>query len=123
MKENKNYGNNLYKIATFVLLGLIVISVAFYFFVEYSNSKYTKGVLDGQENAVDIILKSIAKDGSININLPNNKSIILVPAQTVDYAKKATILQIMNTVSKDGYVSLYNNETELVLVPYQKETK
>jgi len=107
---------NFYKFTTFVLVLVILIFGAYKSFDYYSNNKFEDGRVYGQTQAVDYIVNSLTEVGYVTITI-DNQTINLVPAEL---AKQQTILEIMHYVEKEGFVSLYNNDTQVILVPYQE---
>lgn len=110
---------NFYKFTTFILVILIALFGAYYMLGSYSNSKFNQGRLVGQNEAVDYIVTSLNTQGYVTLTI-GNESLSLVPSTSLQQSREQTILEIMNYIKKEGYVTLYNNETELVLVPYQE---
>jgi hypothetical protein len=110
---------NFYKFTTFILLFAILIFSAYKSFDYYSNNKFEQGREYGQAQAADYIVKSLEEVGYVTITI-GNQTINLVPAESIQLAREQTILEIMNYIKKEGFVSLYDNETEVILVPYQE---
>jgi hypothetical protein len=107
---------NWYKVATFILVGVIVIFGIYYAISSYGNSKYESGVLDSQNQLVYYIVNSVAKNGFMTFALPEG-NMTVVDSNALAYTQQQTIMTIMKEVDKNGYVVLYNNQTQLVLVP------
>jgi hypothetical protein len=118
MDKKKLKNMNYYKIATYVLLIIIVLIGAFYLLNYYSNVKMTQGAIYGQQTVSNAIFNELNEKGYVTFNLGENESLTLVPSIYVQNAKEQTILEIMDLIEKDGSVTLYNNDTELILVPY-----
>ena len=109
---------NYYKYATFALLVIIVVFGLFYAFGAYRESVYNKGFASGQMSAVGLMIDGINRDGAISFT-DGNATLTLVPSAQLQKVREGTILEIMNFVDKEGYVSLYNNETEVILMKYE----
>ncbi|MEM1535494.1 MAG: hypothetical protein QXE64_01490 [Candidatus Pacearchaeota archaeon] len=110
---------NFYKITTFVLLAVILIGALVAGFLLYGSSRFKAG----QQNAFNAIVANVIANGAVSLQ-NESTTITLVPVQAIDLARQQTILEIINLVQQQGYVSLYNNQsgnvTELILVPYSK---
>ena len=116
MKEKKpKTTRNYYKYTTFGLLAILLLAFIAYEIQFFGNQKYESGVVFGQQNAVGIILKTTAENDFVTIPV-GESNVTLVPAPLVQSAQEQTILTIMETVKQDGYVILYDNETEMVLI-------
>lgn len=116
-KQEKNL--NYYKISTFVLGGIILLFGVIFLLNIYSNAQLEKGYIQGQQSVFNGILANIEAEGYVSFG-EGNTSITLVPAQMLQMQREQTILEIMKQIEEQGSVQLFNNETELILVPYQK---
>lgn len=116
-KESKNL--NYYKIATFVLVGIILLFGAIFLLNWYGSNNFQNGYFMGQQSVFSGMLANLEKDGYVSFG-EGNMSITLVPAQMLQTQKEQTILEIMKQVETQGSVQLFNNQTELILVPYQE---
>lgn len=144
---------NYYKISTFVLVGIIVLVILTYGFISYSSYRFGQGVELGQENTANYILETVAKNGYVTISSGNSTyllieqnvvisslissvlnegkvdlitqqgNITLVPSILLDRTKEDTILEILGIVREKGYVSLYDNESQITLIPYVEPGK
>ncbi|MEM4318721.1 MAG: hypothetical protein QW244_00520 [Candidatus Pacearchaeota archaeon] len=108
-----------YKIMTFLLMIVIVIGALVAGFFFYGNSRFNAG----QQLAFSTIAHEINKRGFVAVqNEDENITLILVPSQAIDFARQQALLDIINIVQSQGYVSLYSNltgnYTEIILVPY-----
>ncbi len=72
---------NYYKYSTYLLLALLIVGGLFYSHISIKHEAYEKGILFGQENTVDIILKKISNDGKITIETKGG-NITLLPQST-----------------------------------------
>ncbi len=112
-QTNKNY----YKISTFVLTGIIIVAGLIAGFLLYGNSKLNQG----KQLAFSSIYETLNRTGNVMLT-DGNITIVLVPIQALDLAKQQTILEIIDTVQKQGYITLFSNVsgnlTEIVLLPY-----
>lgn len=108
---------NYYKYSTFVLLGLIIISLMFFGLVKMNQNTYIKGVEFGQLNAVNIIVNEVNSKGSISINT-SDSILTLVDSNLIDLAKEETLLEIVQEIKTNGAVSIYNQEEDLILIEY-----
>lgn len=137
---------NGYKVATFLLVGLLILAGIVFGIYSYANSKYNQGVAQGQQQVINQVL-SAAQQGSLTIPVGNNTTLSLVnpnlvvseivnsiqkngyitfnlqkgnmtvvDSSAIVYAQQQTILKIMDEVSKNGQVSLYNNQSKVTLV-------
>ena len=114
----KDKNQNFYKYTTYVLLAIIVIVGLVYFITWYNQGIYTNGVVDGQNQAVNIILSNIINSGSAQIQLDANTSVVLVPVQSVQAAQAQILTTVAQTAITDGFVTITIGEDEVVLVPY-----
>ncbi|MCA9497456.1 MAG: hypothetical protein KC589_11035 [Nanoarchaeota archaeon] len=151
IKQEKKF--DYYKISTFVLLGIILIGILAYGFVSYSSYRFEQGVLFGQENTVNLILQNVNKNGYVNVFsgntsyilveqnvvvaslissvintgkvdlVTNEGNITLVPSVYMEQIKQNTILEILGIVRDKGFVSLYDNVSQVTLVPYVEPGK
>lgn len=113
-KESKKV--NYYKYVTFVFIGLLLIFGLIYVFGAYRDSVYNEGFKNGQANTIGFVIDRVTTDGSVSFANEQNASLTLVPVQHLSLVREQTILEIMNYVETEGSVSLYNNETEMLLV-------
>ena len=110
---------NFYKFTTLILIIVILLFVTYYILGSYSNTKFNQGKLAGQNEAIDYIVTSLNTQGYVSLTI-NNQTLTLVPSALLQDTREKTILEILDYVKKEGYVTLYNNETQLILVPYQE---
>lgn len=116
-KEQKSSFNYKFlSIVLGVLLGVILVGVAMYFYTAYVN---TQGIIQGQENAVSLILQSVNENGEVTIQTPQG-NVTLVPKEYISVAQENVIDYIYNTVSTQGNVVIEKNSSSLVLVPQQQ---
>lgn len=117
-KSEKKKEKDYYKIATFVLLAILIVAVLAYGLSWYGNMKFSQGASYGQQVTIQQVMKEVSDNQQVNLNY-NGQNVTLVPYNVAVKAREDAILQIMNKVDEQGYVSLYNNDTEVVLVPHQ----
>lgn len=110
---------NYYKIATFVLGGIILLFGVIFLLNWYGAANYQSGYVVGQQAVFNGILANLEKEGYVSFG-EGNTSITLVPAQMLQSQREQTILEIMKQVKEQGSVQLFNNESEVILVPYQE---
>jgi hypothetical protein len=118
-KQKIKQNNDIYKYITFTLVALIIIAGLFYAFTSYSSYRFTQGAIYGQQVTLQATLNSIEQNGYLSIT-NNNQTLNLVPAESIELAKKQTIIEIMELVKENGYVNLYNNETEIILIEHKE---
>jgi hypothetical protein len=110
---------NFYKFTTFVLVGLILVVVLGFVGVSMLSSAYDEGIVDGQQNAVSILLNEVNEKGFVDINLGENKSVVLVPR---GLGEQNMVNGIISSINDNGYVEInlgINNS--FILVPYTGE--
>ena len=113
---------NVYKIITFVLLGIILVSGLIFGGNLVLGSAYDSGVVYGEQSAVEYMISEISDKGFVQVNFPNNQSVKLVSSNSIVVGQEEVILEILKTVSDDGYVQLnYGDNESLILVPYVPE--
>ena len=71
-------------------------------------NSFEQGVVFGQQNAINLVLKEVNDKGSITIALPQNASVSLVPSYFVQDAREKTILEINKIID-----SIITNETSI----------
>ena len=112
---------NGYKIAFFSLLFVIIVGAIIMAFVVYGNHKLNQG----KQLAFSMIVENINTTGYVTlVEDEKNISVSLVPSYFLDLAmqqaRQQTILEIIETAKKQGYVNLYSNlsgnYTEILLV-------
>lgn len=118
-KEKKRSEKNIYKITTFALVGVILLAFLAYGIAVFGNYKYVEGIRAGQNDVVNYVLENSVSKGEVSFELGDNQSLVLVPMQYVRAGQEQVILEIMKNVQEKGYITLYNNETEMVLVQYE----
>ena len=77
------------------------------------------GIIDGQQNAISILLTEVNENGFVDINLGDNKSVVLVPR---GLGEQNLVNGIVSSINEKGYVEInlgVNNS--FVLVPYSGE--
>ncbi len=119
MKKDSNH--NIYKVSTFVLLGLIVLVGIYFGMNSILNSKYEQGLSDGSIKTVNNILSGVVNQGYITFNLGENNTVTLVPAQQIGVAQEQLIQTILTTIKTQGYIRVYNETHEVILVPAQSQ--
>jgi len=107
---------NYYKIATFLLLGLIIISVTFFGINKYGEYKYQNGVKYGEQFVFEGIVNNVNSNGYVSFG-QDNKTVTLISIETLEKQKEQIILDIVKSVSTQGAVKLFYNDTEIILVP------
>lgn len=119
-KENKEKKTskeiNYYKISTYTLLLLILLFGLYMVFNYYSSSQYNKGYLAGQQFVFTGIAQNVEDVGYVSFGQNNQTNYTLVPVELLQTQKEQVILEIMNLVSEQGYVALYNNDTQMILI-------
>ena len=116
-KEKKKV--NYYKVATFVLVGIILLVLLGFGTSSVLSGTYNDGIVAGQNNAVQILLNEVNEKGFVEIGLGDNKSIVLVPN---GFGEQKIVDGIMSALNEKGYVQINNGENNsVVLVPYQEE--
>lgn len=117
-KEKRKF--NYYKLFTFILAAVIVIAILAASVVYSNNSSYESGVVFGQENAINVVLKEVSAKGFIEIGVGENKSVVLVSNNMVTQGQNKLVSDIYNVVSKEGFVELKipGQEGSFVLVPH-----
>ena len=116
-KEKKKI--NFYKYTTITLVSLILIVVLGFVTVNILTSAYNDGIIDGQQNAISILLTEVNENGFVDINLGDNKSVVLVPR---GLGEQNLVNGIVSSINEKGYVEInlgVNNS--FVLVPYSGE--
>ena len=114
-KKNVNY----YKISTLVLVAVLVIVGGYFLYMSHVQNVASKNQALGQQQAADLILRNVAQKGQFTFQLTENKTLTLVTLNDARKVRENTILEIFNYVEEEGSVTLYNNETQMTLVPYQ----
>lgn len=115
-KEKKKI--NFYKITTFILVGLILLILLGFGATSILTGAYNDGIVDGQANAVNILLTEVNEKGFVEIGVGNNKSVILVPN---GLGEQKLVGEIFSSLTENGYVQINTDENNsVVLVPYQK---
>ena len=118
MKEKKNI--NYYKISTIALLLLILIVSGFFGIKTYGNSQYKQGLQDGQQLVFNGIATNVNKNNFVSFG-KNNDTLTLVPAKLLEKQQNDIILQIMDSINKEGAVKLLYNNTEVILAPVKSQ--
>lgn len=114
-KENKKQSNsNIYKISTYILVGIIVIVAAFFAITSYGDSRFNQGVQQGQL----LVFQAVAQQGSAQIQ-EGNQTFSIVPAQAVSSGQQQLLQTIISQVQQEGYIVLGNDEQEVYLVQVQ----
>lgn len=119
MKEKKD-GKNFYKLGFLGLLGILFLGLVVYGFTSYTDSRYQSGFLDGQNQTINVLLGTIANSGSVTIGLPEG-SVTLVPSQAIQVSQEQVILEILNRINSEGFVTLFNEDTQVTLVQAQTQ--
>lgn len=119
-KKQKTKNLNYYKIATYSLLTVVILISAFFLLNYYGNAKINQGAILAQQAIGNTIFAELNEKGYITFNLGENESLTLVPSAYVQKAREETIIEIMDLVKKEGSITLYNNETQLILIPYEQ---
>jgi len=118
MKKEKN----VYKIATFVLVGVILIFGLCFGGNLLADSIYNSGAIYGEQSAVKYMISEINDKGYVQVNFANNQSLKLVSSDSIVVGQEEVIMTILKRVEDDGYVQLnYGDNESLVLVPYVSE--
>lgn len=107
---------NIYKTLFLTTIFIIIILLLVFSFNYYSNKKFKQGM----QFTIYSIFEILEKEGKVSINL-ENKTATLVSEVMLSSIVDELVNQIIETVETQGYVSIYNNETQLMLVPYQQE--
>jgi hypothetical protein len=116
MKESKtSIEKNPYKIAFFAVLGILILALLFYGVSSYLSSTFNNGVQQGQINTFGALTQSVAQNGFVTLST-EEFNLTLVPQQSLLLAQEQVILTIMNEVRSQGYVVLFDNETQMALV-------
>lgn len=113
----KSQRNN-YKIGFAVLLCVVVVGCLFLGFNYSTNKAFEKGVLEGENLVIEKIIYDINQDGQVKFVNDKGEELSLVPVNVAIKVRENTILEIIDLVNKEGFVNLYTNESQLVLVPY-----
>ena len=103
---------NIYKLLFFLLVLVVLVCFLVLIFNNYSNKRFIQGV----DYTVYSIFDILEKEGKVALNF-NNKSVVLVSEDLIHLTTDNLIREIIETVEKQGHVYVYNNETELLLVP------
>ncbi len=114
-EQNNSFNYKLLSIILGALLLVILVGVAMYFYTAYVN---TQGIIQGQENAVSLILQSVNENGEVMIQTPQG-NVTLVPKEYISVAQQNVVDYIFNTVTTQGNVVIETNSSSLVLVPQQ----
>jgi hypothetical protein len=121
MKQEKNF----YKILSYALILIIVVLGAYLGIGYYGDTRYEQGYIDGSVQVNNFILSSLSQRGNLQVQV-GNQSIVLVPSQMVQESLnrgyEGAVMQIFEGINKNGYVSVHNNDTEVILVPYTQNT-
>ncbi len=118
-KEKKKL--NYYKIATFILVGIIVLVLLGFAGTSVLKGAYDEGIIFGQQNAVNVVLNEVNEKGFIEINLGDNQSVVLVPSSMIQQGQQELVTGIFTSISEKGFVQINTGDNNsLVLVPYVK---
>lgn len=117
MKQTTNY----YKIATYVLLAIIILLAVWVGFSFYGENKVREGFVLGQENTVGAILSTVSETGSVQIGLPNGENATLVGAQSIEVAQQNVVSQILTEVRETGQVTLLDEQENPVVLVLAEE--
>lgn len=115
-EQKSSFNYKVLSIVLGVLLVVIFAAVAMYFYTAYVN---TQGIIQGQENAVSLILQSVNENGEVIIQTPQG-NVSLVPKEYISIAQQNVVDYIYNTVSTQGNVVIETNSSSIVLVPQQQ---
>jgi flagellar basal body-associated protein FliL len=118
-KQNLNY----YKITTMVLIAILVLVGVYFLYSIHISNVSQESQIYGQKQVINSMIQSVSQNGQVTFNLGENQSLTLVPVSAARQVRESTILEIFNYVEKEGAVTLYNNETELTLIPYEGNTQ
>lgn len=82
---------------------------------------YYSGVAFGQQNAVNIIVSTIAEEGSVEIPVEDsNQSVSLVSSQRLGIAQEDAVRYIIELVETEGSVLLSIDNKNITLVEYKQ---
>lgn len=103
------------------LVAIVIIVMLVFSFHAYGDYRFSEGKQEGSNEAMGIVIGAIAQEGYVSIDLGNNHTLVLVPAQAINLAQEKTILAIMDNVKKNGFVSLYEENETMYLVEVSPE--
>ncbi|MFW5704724.1 MAG: hypothetical protein ACOCXG_02670 [Nanoarchaeota archaeon] len=120
MKEKSN--SSMYKILTIIFGAIIVLGLGYFVVNSYATSKFQEGVVYGRVEVLNMLVGNVAQNGQVGIPLENG-TLTLVPVQSVQLGQQQgyelALQELLNTISEDGSVTIYNNETQMTLAPVQ----
>jgi hypothetical protein len=102
---------NIYKIMTFLSLGVIILASLIFGLNYYSNLKVTEGV----QVTINAIMLEVANNGYVDL-FNNQTTLTLVPVDVIQSSQNQVIAQILNQVKTTGKVVLYDNQSQFTLV-------
>jgi len=121
-KKNKEKERNVYKITTYVLLGIILLIFISFLFMYYSNLKFNQGFYAGRNNAVGEVIQNVIDKGSVKI-YSEDLNLTLVPQEYITLGQENLVKSIYENVKNNGYVTLNLYNETLTLVPYYPPQK
>lgn len=114
----KNTQKKDYKLIGVVIGALIILGIVITVMTIQKEEIRTQGILEGQENAAQLMLKSIEEKGQVVIQTPQG-NVTLIQKEYLQVAQENVVQTIIETIQQQGSVTLNHNGTQMVLVPQQ----
>lgn len=105
-----------YKLVSIILAGLLVLTIIIGVMTYQKEQMRTQGIIEGQENAVNLILESVEEDGEVQIDTPQG-NVTLIRSEAANIAQQNLVEYIFSQIQREGSVTLQVNNTQLTLVP------
>jgi hypothetical protein len=109
-----------YKIATYTLLGILLLIFGYIGLNYLSAEGYQQGFQQGKVGTVNSMMEQVEENNYVTLYI-NNRTMTLVPIELYQNAQQRTLENIINSVRQEGQVSLGNQNEEITLVPSNRK--